>query len=213
MSLPLPDDRRDSIWRVRIALEPKPRLNPLRPRPRDQPPLQFSAFGQPSPPPRGVQRRTVPVTQVFEAATKRMMMAPRNYSAGSFISAGDLAGGVAIAAAPPAPAIKTREKGSRLSGSHRIGARYLRGASGRSHGSHCVFATFAPQACQEIYLAWKDHDAKLSEERQSHSGRASAWWASLVWPESNTHATSTATTEGGRVRRFCPLQARKRQQY
>ncbi len=113
-----------------------------------------------------VQRRTVPVTQVFEAATKRMMMAPRNDSAGSFISAGDLAGGVAIAAAPPAPAIKTREREvgfQVLTGSERAIFGALQGGA---MGAIAAFATFAPQACQEIYLAWKDHDAKLSEEKQ-----------------------------------------------
>jgi len=29
-----------------------------------------------------------------------------------------------------------------------------------------AFAAFAPQACQEIYIAWKDHDPKLAEEKQ-----------------------------------------------
>ena len=28
------------------------------------------------------------------------------------------------------------------------------------------FAAFAPQACQEVYLAWKDHDLKLAQEKQ-----------------------------------------------
>jgi dihydrodipicolinate synthase/N-acetylneuraminate lyase len=36
------------------------------------------------------------------------------------------------------------------------------GASGAILG----FAACAPQACQEVYLAWKDHDLKLAEEKQ-----------------------------------------------
>jgi dihydrodipicolinate synthase/N-acetylneuraminate lyase len=28
------------------------------------------------------------------------------------------------------------------------------------------FAACAPQACQEVYLAWKDHDLKLATEKQ-----------------------------------------------
>jgi 4-hydroxy-2-oxoglutarate aldolase len=36
------------------------------------------------------------------------------------------------------------------------------GASGAILG----FGACAPQACQEIYLAWKDHDLKLAEEKQ-----------------------------------------------
>ena len=33
-------------------------------------------------------------------------------------------------------------------------------------GAILGFAAFAPQACQEVYLAWKDHDLKLAEEKQ-----------------------------------------------
>jgi len=29
-----------------------------------------------------------------------------------------------------------------------------------------AMASFAPQACAEIYMAWKDRDAKLAEEKQ-----------------------------------------------
>ena len=29
-----------------------------------------------------------------------------------------------------------------------------------------AFAAFAPQAAEEIYLAWKEHDLKLAEEKQ-----------------------------------------------
>jgi dihydrodipicolinate synthase/N-acetylneuraminate lyase len=36
------------------------------------------------------------------------------------------------------------------------------GASGAVLG----FAACAPQACQEVYLAWKDHDPKLAQEKQ-----------------------------------------------
>ena len=115
-------------------------------------------------------RRTVPVTQIFEAATARMMMAPHRESgreaASTFVSASDLAGGVAVAAAPPAAPIKTRtrEVGFQvLTGSERsILASLEAGAS----GAIAAFATFAPQATQEIHLAWKDHDLKLAEEKQ-----------------------------------------------
>ena len=33
-------------------------------------------------------------------------------------------------------------------------------------GAILGFAAFAPQACQEVYLAWKDHDLRLAEEKQ-----------------------------------------------
>jgi len=123
-------------------------------------------------------RRTVEVTQVFEAATARML-APRRESkptgrsephseaAATFVSAGDLASGVAaVATAPPAAPIKTRsrEVGFQvLTGSERsILASLEAGAS----GAIVAFAAFAPQVTQEIYLAWKDHDLSLAQEKQ-----------------------------------------------
>jgi dihydrodipicolinate synthase/N-acetylneuraminate lyase len=89
-------------------------------------------------------------------------------SAGTFVSAGDLAVGVAVAAsAPPAQAIKTRTK--------EVGFQVLSGAGSKVHASLDAGATgailgvacFVPQACCEIYFAWKDHDSKLAEEKQS----------------------------------------------
>jgi 4-hydroxy-2-oxoglutarate aldolase len=111
-------------------------------------------------------RRTVPVTQVFEAATTRMMTAPRNGVGGTFVSASELAGGVAVAAPPPAAQVKTRsrEVGFQvLTGSERL---ILPSLEAGASGAIVAFATFAPQATQEIYLAWKDHDLKLAEEKQ-----------------------------------------------
>lgn len=51
---------------------------------------------------RGVPKRTVTVTPVFEAVTARMMSAVA-FQAATFVSAGDLAGGPAVATAPPSP--------------------------------------------------------------------------------------------------------------
>ncbi len=116
---------------------------------------------------RNAYRRTVKVTPVFDAVTGRMLK-PKTQAASesTFISVGDLAGGVGIAAAPPVEAIKTRTK--------EIGFQVLSGAAGKllpsleagATGAVLGFAACAPQACQEIYLAWKDHDLKLAEEKQ-----------------------------------------------
>ena len=115
---------------------------------------------------RNAARRTVTVTPIFEAVTGRMLTAKPEVQAGSFVSAGDLAGGAAVAAAPPLPAIKTRTKEvgfQVLTGSVSILLEALEaGASGAILG----FAACAPQACQEVYLAWKDHDLKLAREKQ-----------------------------------------------
>jgi 4-hydroxy-2-oxoglutarate aldolase len=113
-------------------------------------------------------RRTVTVTPVFEAVTARMLtpLAPEPAD-NSFIPAADLPGGVAVAtAAPPAAPVKTR--------SREVGFQVLSGSASALYeslqagacGGILAFAAFAPQACQEIYLTWKDHDLKLAEEKQ-----------------------------------------------
>ena len=114
---------------------------------------------------RNAPQRTVTVTPVFEAVTARML-ALKAEKGGTFVSAGDLAGGMALASAPPVGANKTRTKEvgfQVLTGSASILLEALEaGASGAILG----FAACVPQACQEVYLAWKDHDLKLAQEKQ-----------------------------------------------
>lgn len=117
-------------------------------------------------------RRTVTVTPVFEAVTGRMLKAKTEVE-GGFVPASELGGGVAIAVAPPAPQIKTRTK--------EVGFQVLTGSPGTmlesleagASGAVLGFAACAPQACQEIYLAWKDHDPVLAAEKQKRIARAS----------------------------------------
>jgi len=88
-------------------------------------------------------RRTVTVTPVFEAVTGRM-----------------------LATAAPLVALKTRTR--------EIGFQILTGSAAGllasleagATGAILGFAACAPQACQEVYLAWKDHDLSLAEEKQ-----------------------------------------------
>ena len=122
-------------------------------------------------------RRTVTVTPIFEAVTGRML-ATRPAGAGNFISVAGLAsggdGGVALAAAPPAPAIKTRTR--------EVGFQVLTGSAANlkesldagASGAILAFATPAPQASHEIYVAWKEHDDQLALDRQRHISEASA---------------------------------------
>jgi 4-hydroxy-2-oxoglutarate aldolase len=111
------------------------------------------------------RRRTVTVTPIFEAVTGRRL-SPAAEGAGTFIEAGNLAGGTAIATPPPVAPMKTRtrEVGFQvLSGSASALFESLReGAS----GGILALAAGAPQACTEIYLSWKDHDLKLAEAKQ-----------------------------------------------
>lgn len=110
-------------------------------------------------------RRTVTVTPIFEAVTGRMLT-PAAESNSTFVSAGDLAGGSAVATAPPAVPMKTR--------SREVGFQVLCGSGSAlfpslqegACGGILAFAACAPQACQEVYLAWKDHDLRLAEEKQ-----------------------------------------------
>lgn len=117
------------------------------------------------------RRRSVTVTPVFEAVTARMLT-PETDPAGAFVAAADLAGGVALATPPPAAPIKTR--------SREVGFQVLSGSASAlfeslragACGGILAFAACAPQACQEIYLAWRDHDLKLAEEKQERIAAA-----------------------------------------
>jgi len=114
---------------------------------------------------RGVPRRTVPVTQVFEAVTARMLT-PKPEVQASFVLAGALASSAAVATAPPSgpPKTRTREVGFQaLCGSAEA---FLASLQAGAAGGILGFAACAPQACQEIHLAWKDHDLALAEEKQ-----------------------------------------------
>ncbi len=86
-------------------------------------------------------RRTVEVTQVFEAATARMLMASQKDASATFVSAGDLASGVAAVATAPAQPLQSKfmngpAAGSRLPGSHRRRTVDPRVPRGRSLGRH-----------------------------------------------------------------------------
>ncbi|HEY1984019.1 MAG TPA: dihydrodipicolinate synthase family protein [Terracidiphilus sp.] len=110
-------------------------------------------------------RRSVTVTPVFEAVTGRMLK-PKTEASGAFVAVGDLGVGVALAAPPPAAALKTRTK--------EVGFQVLTGSAATlfesleagATGATLGFAACAPQACQEVYLAWKDHDSELAKEKQ-----------------------------------------------
>ncbi|HUX44034.1 MAG TPA: dihydrodipicolinate synthase family protein [Terracidiphilus sp.] len=115
---------------------------------------------------RSTPRHRVTVTPMFEAVTERMLQvkeSPREESA--FVPASDLTGGTALVALPVAPP-KTRTKD--------VGFQVLTGSVGSmlesleagSSGAILAFGACAPQACQEVYLAWKDHDLELAREKQ-----------------------------------------------
>jgi 4-hydroxy-2-oxoglutarate aldolase len=115
---------------------------------------------------RGVAKRSVTVTPVFEAVTARMLNRVAAVPS-SFVSAGDLAGGQALAVAPPVVPMKTRTK--------EVGFQVLTGSAGNilpsleagASGAILGFAACTPEACYEVYFAWKDRDAKLAADKQA----------------------------------------------
>jgi dihydrodipicolinate synthase/N-acetylneuraminate lyase len=121
-------------------------------------------------------KREVTVTTVFAPVTRRML-AVQEPAAGSatFVSAESLAGGVAVAVAPPRPAIKMRTK--------TVGFQVMAGGSTAGlvelletgvAGAMPSLAACSPQACYEAYAAFKDGDAALAREKEQRLLEADA---------------------------------------
>ena len=112
-------------------------------------------------------RRKVAVTANFTAVTGRMLNAQVEAAglAATLMSPDALMGGIGYAA-PPLPMLKTRTR--------EIGFQVLCGSAqtllpsldAGATGGILAMAAYAPQACAEVYMAWKDRDAKLAEEKQ-----------------------------------------------
>ena len=119
---------------------------------------------------RSAPRRTVTVTPVFEAVTARMLAARPEPENGLVSLAG--AGSAAVAVPPPA-AIKTRTKEVGFQVLCGSAATFLESLEAGASGCVLAFAACAPQACTEIYLAYKDHDMNLAREKQEKIAAAS----------------------------------------
>jgi dihydrodipicolinate synthase/N-acetylneuraminate lyase len=113
-------------------------------------------------------RRNVTVTTTFTAVTSRMLDAQANAAglAAALMPADALMAGVGYAAPPPPLPLKTRTR--------EVGFQVLCGSaqtllpslSAGATGGILAMAAFAPQACAEIYMAWKDRDTVVAEEKQ-----------------------------------------------
>ena len=121
-------------------------------------------------------KRQVTVTPVFEAVTGRMLKEAAKEPAPvhGFVAAAELAGGApaTVAEPPAAPAMKTRTKEvgfQILSGSVHT---FLESVEAGAAGAVLAFGACAPQACTEIYLAWKDRDTALAREKQERIAEA-----------------------------------------
>lgn len=109
--------------------------------------------------------RLVTVTATFAAATNRMLQRVVPGGVGNFVSADSLSGGVAVVA-PPVPAVKTRTK--------KVGFQILTSATkgmleawnAGAVGAIPRLGACAPQACCEVWQAFKDEDPALAAEKQ-----------------------------------------------
>jgi len=111
-------------------------------------------------------KHEVTVTTVFAPVTRRMQV-PASEGAATFVTAESLAGGTALAVAPPKPAMKTRTK---VVGFQVMAAG---GAMGMVElleagvaGAMPRLAACAPQGCYEAYAAFKDGDPALAREKE-----------------------------------------------
>ena len=116
-------------------------------------------------------KREVTVTTVFRAVTARMKAAATHASA-SLVSADSLASdraasATALTEAPPVPPRRTRTKTvgfQVLAGDTQAILESLRAGA---IGAAPAFAACAPQACYEVFAAWKDDDQPLANEKQT----------------------------------------------
>ena len=67
-------------------------------------------------------------------------------------------------------------------------------------GSILAFASCAPQACQEVYLAWKDRDFTLAHEKQERIAGASRRIVSELGMSGLKYACDFNGYYGGRTR-------------
>lgn len=159
---------------------------------------------------RSAPRRTVTVTPVFEAVTARMLSIQPEPN-GSLLPLSELGSGVAVAVPPPVAPIKTRTR--------EVGFQVLSGSAGAlfesleagASGAILAFAACAPQACQEIYLAWRDHDPKLAAEKQERIAAPSQRIAGQLGINGVKAACDFNGYYGGRARApLIPLTAAQR---
>ena len=110
-------------------------------------------------------RRDVKVTTIFTPVTRRMIV-PESEGPATFVSAESLGGGAALAVATPKAAIKTRTKtvGFQVMAAG-DGAGLLTLLEAGVPGALPRLAACSPQACHEVFAAFKDGDPALSAEK------------------------------------------------
>jgi len=144
-------------------------------------------------------RREVLVTATFAAFTNRMLMETSLPSTDFFPA--DALGVGTIAAAPPVPKVRAARK-------KEIGFQVLCGSAEHllpsleagSPGGVLALAACAPQACHEIYTAWKENDPALASVKQERVVQASRYVCGTLGIPGIKHACDLNGYYGGRPR-------------
>ena len=125
----------------------------------------------------GTIKHTVTVTHMFAAVTGRMQKAA---TTGALVSAASLT--ATAVAEPPASWLRTRTKtvGFQIVAGDTEGM--LNGLRAGAVGIAPAFAACAPQACFEVFAAWKDNDQSLAEEKQSRLGESAHFAEEILGP-------------------------------
>jgi len=121
------------------------------------------------------KRREVEVTTVFAPMTGRMKAQAAGDGPATFVSAESLSGGAGLAVAPPKAAIKTRTKVVGFQAMAEGNAEHLvELLEAGVAGAMLRLAACAPQACHEVYAAFKDGNPELAREKASRLREADA---------------------------------------
>ncbi len=120
---------------------------------------------------RGAPTRSVEVTPVFEAVTARMTLAEAEAEAALAASLIPVA---ALGAEPISPVMLAPRRKLLATRKREVGFQVITGSAGNLlpaleagvSGAILAFASPAPQACQEIYTAWKENDPVVAAEKQ-----------------------------------------------
>jgi 4-hydroxy-2-oxoglutarate aldolase len=118
-------------------------------------------------------QREATITPVFAAVTARMKKTAAN-NATQLLSISTLTvkSAAAVAEPPAQPTLRMRTKAVGFQILSRSGQSYLDCLNAGAVGAAPPLAACAPQACYEVFAAWKDSDKPLSTEKQERLRQA-----------------------------------------
>ena len=124
----------------------------------------------------GSVSRQVTVTPVFAAVTGRMLQQRPSVATGTYITSESLmqTGTMALASPVLEPMIRTRLRtvGFQVLAGRSVGSLAMLQQGAR--GALLPFGICAPQACHEVFAAWKDDDQSLAQEKYERVVKAAA---------------------------------------